>query len=78
MNPTTPTSTPWGGWFRQNKRVRWTQLVSGDSYAEAWERLLDALAMTRGGESLVTMANPNCDAARLTPLTMGNQRERPR
>lgn len=66
MNTTAVQAPRWRGWFRPNKRCKWVCLVDGEaSYDAAWEKLLAALASMRGGESLVTTADPNADDGKI-------------
>ena len=47
------------GYWRPNKSHKWIKLAEGESYQEAWGRLLDTIWDRRGGESLVSQYDPN-------------------
>jgi hypothetical protein len=61
------TTTLFIGWWRPDKRTRWTRLADGDDYDAAWASLLDALASVHGGESMVLRGceNPNGGGRRM-------------
>jgi hypothetical protein len=67
---TTDTAAPpaYIGWWRCNRKARWSCVAGGADYDAAWQATLDVLDQQRvhGGESLVLSAgrHPNETAAR--------------
>jgi hypothetical protein len=53
-------------WWRQSRGDRWEKLAEGQTHDDATNRMLDALAGKRGGESIVLAAghHPNQTANR--------------
>jgi hypothetical protein len=58
---TTATTPAWRGWFRANRQCTWACLAEGDTYSETLDRLLDALASMKGGESVVLRGGAHPD-----------------
>jgi hypothetical protein len=65
MNPTA-LSPAFIAWWRVNRLGLWERLAVGDTEAEAFNALLDALAERKGGESIVLPRgrHPNATASR--------------
>jgi hypothetical protein len=64
---TTPTLSPaYIAWWRASRLDRWDRLAVGATHDEATNRMLDALAERKGGESIVLPRgrHPNQTAAR--------------
>lgn len=64
----TTTNARFSGFWRRHRHERWQHLATGDSYDDAWGKLLDQLQLKglRGGESLVVEGgrNPNTEVPR--------------
>jgi hypothetical protein len=52
-----PAPGPWGGWWRQNRRQRWTLLCRAATEDDCWTGLWKLAP--HGGEQLVTQKDPN-------------------
>lgn len=70
---TTATTPAFRGWWRPNRRTAWTKLAEGPDYATALDRLIEAVARVRGGDSVVLRAceDPNGPAR---PFHAGGRR----
>jgi hypothetical protein len=63
----------WVGWWRPNKAVRYTRIAEAPTYDLALERLLDALASVKGGETVILHSGVDPGTQR-RPFAAGGKR----
>jgi len=63
---TTTTQTPpaFRGYWRPRPGARWTELSAGATYDAAMDGLMQALTSVRGGDFIVSRADPNAPPRR--------------